>query len=198
MKFLPIHVSTLSHCLLLVVVIIILRNYISSLRGELFYVISNHSCLDNLKRYESHCKIEIPLHWFSLHQWYCRALKLPVHTLSVDFSLALLSAFGSALYSFSSSVLLYSSLGEGTTSVSDAVTEYSEVFCCCCFFLLYLILLACIDSSVLESWFYSSQCLTQCLGQMVESLSYGILGRSSLCAMQWMLYEIDIKGPSCF
>lgn len=134
MKFLPIHVSTLSHCLLLVVVIIILRNYISSLRGELFYVISNHSCLDNLKRYESHCKIEIPLHWFSLHQWYCRALKLPVHTLSVDFSLALLSAFGSALYSFSSSVLLYSSLGEGTTSVSDAVTEYSEVFCCCCFF----------------------------------------------------------------
>lgn len=64
------------------------------MRGELFYVISNHSCLDKLKRYESHCKIEITFYWFSLHQWYCKALKLPVHTLSVDFSLALLSAFG--------------------------------------------------------------------------------------------------------
>lgn len=70
-----------------------MSNYISSMRGELFYVISNHSCLDNLKGYESHCKIEITFYWFSLHQWYCRALKLPVHTLSVDFSLVLLSAF---------------------------------------------------------------------------------------------------------
>lgn len=94
MKFLPIHVSTSSHCLLLLlIIIIILSNYISSMRGELFYVISNHSCLDNLKGYESHCKIEITFYWFSLHQWYCRALKLPVHTLSVDFSLVLLSAF---------------------------------------------------------------------------------------------------------
>lgn len=58
MKFLPIHVSTSSHCLLLLI-IMILRNDISSMGGELFYVISNHSCLDSLKRYESHCKITI-------------------------------------------------------------------------------------------------------------------------------------------
>lgn len=30
-------------------------------------------------------------------------------------------------------MLLYSSLGEGTTFVSDAVIQYSEVFCCCLF-----------------------------------------------------------------
>lgn len=168
MKFLPIHVSTLSHCLLLLLVIIILRNYISSLRGELFYVISNHSCLDNLKRYESHCKTEIPLHWFRLHQWYCRALNLPEHTPSVDFSLALLSAFGSA-FVLIQLFLCFSTLHWGRAQLLclmllQNILKYFVVF----FFLLYLILLACIDSSVLESWFYSSQYLTQCLGQMVE------------------------------
>lgn len=60
---------------------------------------------------------------------------MPVHTLSV----ALLSAFGFCICIHSAlPVLLYSSLGEGTTFVSDALTEYSGVFSMnqqfCCFF----------------------------------------------------------------
>lgn len=173
------------------------------MRGELFYVISNHSCLNNLKWYESHCKIKITLYWFSLHwmvflvhQWYCRALKLPcTHWVWISPWHCSLH-----LYSFTSSC------------ASLLFTGGGHNFCIWCryrifwsillfFFLLYLILLACMDSSVLESWFYSSQYLTRCFGINGGErtlLREAFLGRSSLCALQWMLCEIDVTGLSCF
>lgn len=148
------------------------------MRREQFHVISNHSCLGNLERYESHCKIKTTLFIvsstsnvvFLAQLWCCRGDAACVHTDSGAVPGIHLCFCVLYLYPFSSTCASLSSLlGEGGIFVSEAVSEYSEVFSIhqpfYYFCLLYLILLAWTEPLVLECWLYSSRYLTQCWGK---------------------------------